>query len=164
MNNFGDTSKEWVESPPPLVGIGFTDLPTIGGSGITFKFSIADGMKCYLKSLRIIVFSKFIKNIPKIQPSTSIVGSSLAQARISKLNPFKGLGFVRAANYIHQAAAAALGPQMKLPLLKNVDEYLLFRGSSLHRSSGTPFIILRVKIGSRVLFWTSIRGCDCGLD
>ena len=58
-----------------------------------------------------------------------------------QLNPFKGLGFVRAANYIHQAAAAALGPQMKLPLLKNVDEYLLFRGSSLHRSSGTPFII-----------------------
>ena len=85
--------------------------------------------------------SKFIENIRKIQPSKTIVGSPLAQARISKLNPFKGLGFVRAANYIHQAAAAALGPQMKLPLLKNVDEYLLFRGSSLHRSSGTPFII-----------------------
>ena len=85
-----------------------------------------------------------MKDIPKIQPSTTIVSSPLAQARISKLNPFKGLGFVRAANYIHQAAAAAaaaLGPQMKLPLLKNVDEYLLFRGSSLHRSSGTPFII-----------------------
>ena len=82
-----------------------------------------------------------MKDIPKIQPSTTIVSSPLAQARISKLNPFKGLGFVRAANYIHQAAAAVLGPQMKLPLLKNVDEYLLFRGSSLHRSSGTPFII-----------------------
>ena len=83
-----------------------------------------------------------MKDIPKIQPSTTIVSIPLAQARISKLNPFKGLGFVRAANYIHQAAAAAaLGPQMKLPLLKNVDEYLLFRGSSLHRSSGTPFII-----------------------
>ena len=27
--------------PPQLVGIGFTDLPKIGDSGITFKFSIA---------------------------------------------------------------------------------------------------------------------------
>ena len=34
------------------------------------------------------------------------------------LNPFKGLGFVRPANYI----------PMKLALLKNVDEYLLFLG------------------------------------
>ena len=126
---------------PQLVGIGFTDLPKIGGSGITFKFSIAkwDEM-LFWSPYESLFFSKSIKNIPKIQPSKSIVGSPLAQARISKLNPFKGLGFVRAANYIHQAAAA-LGPQMKLPLLKNVDEYLLFRGSSLHRSSGTPFII-----------------------
>ena len=119
--------------PPPLVGIGFTDLGEFWDHVQLFKSKVEWNA--------ILSPYEFIKNIPKIQPSTTIVGSPLAQVRISKLNPFKGLGFVRAANYIHQAAAAALGPQMKLPLLKNVDEYLLFRGSSLHRSSGTPFII-----------------------